>query len=92
MYNPGTENAPCAIEIAGDVGGGIIIANATTGQKCEVVGLNTSNNDYIIVDSLSGKVLDNNGDFAFLYHDNGFIDLASGYPRLDHVHVTANGS
>lgn len=89
LYNPGTENAPCAIEIAGNVGSGITIANQTTNQKCEIVGLNTSGDDYIIVDALSGKVLHNNGSYAFLYHDNGFIDLESGYPRMDTVHVTA---
>lgn len=89
LYNPGTENAPCAIEIAGNVGGGITIANRTTGQKCEVVGLNTSGSDYIIIDALSGKVLNQSGEYAFLYHDNGFIDLESGYPLSKKVHVTA---
>lgn len=39
LYNGGTEAAPVAIEIAGDVGDGVIITNSSTGQKCSFVGI-----------------------------------------------------
>lgn len=37
LYNGGTEPAAVAIELAGDVGEGITIANVTTGQICSFV-------------------------------------------------------
>lgn len=37
LYNGGTEPASVAIELAGDVGEGITIANVTTGQICSFV-------------------------------------------------------
>lgn len=60
------------------------IANATTGQTCELR-LQTSGNQYLVCDSMSGKVLLTDGtpantSYAYFYHDNGFIDLAPGYP------------
>ena len=39
LYNGGTMPTPVAIEIAGDVGDGVIITNASTGQKCKFVGI-----------------------------------------------------
>ena len=37
LYNGGTERCKVAIELAGDVGDGVTITNATTGQKCHFV-------------------------------------------------------
>lgn len=82
VYNPGTETAATSITIEGDVGSGVTIYNETTNQLCEVVGLG-SNTGSLTIDSLSGKILltkDNETTYGFLYHDNGFIDIASNYP------------
>ena len=94
IYNPGTETAATSIEISGNVGSGITIYNETTKQRCDIVGFNSD--DTLSIDSLNGKVLTINGNnvnYGFLYHDNGFIDLASNYPIVREVHLTAtNGS
>ena len=95
LYNPGTETAPVAIEIAGDTGTGIVITNSTTGQRCDIAPFDSTSGEhagkYLIVDSLSGKVLLTDGStsttYGFLYHDNGYIDFASGYPVIRNVHV-----
>lgn len=96
LYNPGTERAHVAIELAGDVGDGIVITNRATGQSCEIVGLNTSANQKLIIDSLNGKVLLTDGDnhqYGYLYHDNGFIDLEPAYPLMRDVQLSGiNGS
>lgn len=85
LYNPGTQRAKVAIEIAGDAGNGITITNKTTDQSCRFVGFShaITNGDkkYIICDGLTGKtVLTDgiNGELAFLYHDYGFIELQPG--------------
>lgn len=95
LYNPGTETAAVSIEIAGDVGTGVTITNSTTGQSCKIVALTkaitTDASKYLIIDSLSGKVLLTTGsatEYGFLYHDNGFIDLASNYPVIRNANVT----
>ena len=93
VYNPGTEKAKVAIEIAGDVGDGIVITNRTTGQKCKFVGITkaetTNKNRYIVSDALNGKTVITGGNestkLAFLYHDKGFIDLAPSYPIIRDV-------
>lgn len=100
LYNPGTEVAKVAIEIAGDVDDGVIIENRTTGQKCKFIGISrastTSVNKYIVADSLNSKVIltGNNAvpQLAFLYHDAGFIDLAPGYPVVRDVEITTTTS
>lgn len=95
IYNPGTERAAVSIEIAGDVGEGITIYNDATQQTCKIVALTnadtTAKNKYLIVDSLSGKVLMTNGtdtEHAFFYHDNGFIDLASNFPANRNIRAS----
>ena len=59
LYNGGTEYAPVAIEIAGDVDDGVTITNATTGQKCSFVALTksltTNCGQYIISDGINGR-------------------------------------
>lgn len=95
LYNGGTENAEVAIEIAGTVGEGVIIANATTAQKCRFVALSdeltTNAGKYLITDSTSGKTVLTDGKTAkpaFLYHDYGFISLKPAYPIKRNVQVT----
>lgn len=82
VYNPGTETAKCAISIAGDLTDGIVITNSTTGQTCELRGINTGSKK-LIIDSMNGKTIlynSENGskENAYLYHRGGFIDLAPG--------------
>lgn len=101
LYNPGTERAKVAIEIAGDVGNGVVIANKTTGQKCKFVGISrditTNVNRYVVADSLNNKVVLTGGNvstqLAFLYHDNGYLELAPGCPivRDVDIHTSNNG-
>lgn len=87
LYNAGTETAKCAIQIAGEAPDGVTIANNTTGQKCVFKALTkaktTSVDKYIVCDSMNGKTILTNGSnfkqYAALYHDNGFIDIAPGY-------------
>jgi hypothetical protein len=103
LYNPGTERAKVAIEIAGDTPYGVTIANSTTNQLCKFVGLSnaitTSANKYLVSDALNGKTVLTNGtalgtELAFLYHDNGFIELEPSYPTVRGLHVsyTANST
>lgn len=82
LYNGGTERASVAIEIAGDVGEGVTIANATTGQKCSFVAMSkevtTDKGRYIVSDGINGRTVLTDGATsvdASLYHDYGFIDL-----------------
>ena len=59
--NPGQEEAALGVAISGDVGTGVIIANATTGQSMKFVAVkkaDTSNKSpmrYALVDPISGK-------------------------------------
>lgn len=100
LYNPGTEKAKVAIEIAGDVGDGVVIVNKTTGQKCKFVGiskaLTTNVGRYVVADSLNNKVVLTGGNVStqlgFLYHDAGFIDLAPGYPIIRDVGITTKAT
>lgn len=95
VYNPGTENAATVIEIEGDVGSGITIYNEAIKQTCEIAGF-TDSDGKLTIDSLNGKVLvtkNNVTSYGFLYHDNGFIDLASNYPVLRSLWIKGdNGS
>lgn len=82
LYNAGTERAAVAIQLAGDVGDGVVIQNKTTNQKARFVGLNkditTYASNYLVSDGINGKTVMTDGErtqLAFLYHDYGFIDL-----------------
>ena len=83
LHNGGTEPSKVAIEIAGDVGEGVLITNVTTGQKCSFVAqskaITSDVGCYIVSDGLNGRTIQTNGSAsmdASLYHDYGFIDLA----------------
>lgn len=95
LYNGGTERAPVAIEIAGDVGEGVLIANATTNQTCRFVAmtkaLTSDTGKYVISDGMNGKTVITNGstgELAFLYHDYGFIELEPAFPILRDLSVS----
>lgn len=97
LYNGGTEYAPVAIEIAGDVGDGLTITNLTTKQSCSFVGMTkTATSDagkYLVCDSQTGKTLLTNGETSelnFLYHHEGFIDLAPSFPVWRDQTMTMN--
>ena len=93
MYNPGTENAHCAIEIAGAVNDGLYIENLSTNQRCGFKALSlavtTNAGKYLVVDGINGKTIlvpENGsapGEPAFLYHDGGFIELVPGDIKRD---------
>lgn len=98
IHNPGTARAKVAIRIAGDVGGGITIANDTTEQSCRLVGITSelcANNYYVQCDGLNGQTVLTNGTNtkpAYYYHDYGFIELEPGYPAYRNIDVTATGN
>ena len=95
LYNPGTQRAKVAVEIAGDVGDGVTIANTTTNQLCKFVAISsavtTSAGKYVVSDAQNGKTILTNGttsELAFLYHDSGFIELQPAFPIVRDVNVT----
>lgn len=95
LYNPGTEYAPVAIEIAGDVGDGVLITNADTNQSVKFVALTKSitsdAHKWLLLDGLSGKALLTDGynnSYGFLYHDNGVLTLKSGMPIVRNIAIT----
>lgn len=99
LFNPGTERSKVCIEIAGDVGDGVTIANNTTGQMCKFVAItkaNTSNvNKYVISDAMSGKTIITNGivaDNGFMYHDSGFIELEPAFPIKRDISCVFSGT
>lgn len=101
LLNAGTERAAVAIEIAGDVGEGVIITNPSTGQKCSFVAMSkavtTDAGKYVICDGLNGKTVLTNGtesELSYIYHDYGFIDLEPAYPIMRDVtvHYTAGSA
>ena len=94
IANPGPETAAAGIAIAGNVGDGVVITNATTGQSCKLVAISkavtTNKNKYVLVDSISGKTVLTDGvsaQLAFLYHEYGFLSLASSYPAVRDVYI-----
>ena len=94
LYNPGTERAKVSLVISGQAGDGVTIYNKTTDQLCRYVAFNTSNNEYVYTDSISGKTVLDNGtsrSLAFLYHDYGFIDLEPAFPIRRKIFATYNG-
>lgn len=93
LYNPGTEPACVAIEIAGDAVDGISIKNKTTDQTVSFVALSSASTGgrYVVMDSMNGKTVltdGNTSQLAFLYHDAGFLNLAPAYPILRNIAAT----
>jgi len=100
LYNGGSDYASVAIELAGDAGEGVIIANHTTNQEARFIAFTvqeTSNaGKYIVSDSLNGKTVLTDGTTSHLnclYHDYGFINLAPSFPIDREISFTCtNGS
>lgn len=98
VYNPGTEYGHTIIRFAGSVGSSDFeIYNSTTGDKCVLKnGLATEGDDYIEIDSKTGRVVLVSGTekrLWFAYHDEGYIRLKSALPVLRNVSVqTSSGS
>ena len=94
LLNPGTERAKVSLVIAGTAGDGVTIYNKTTDQMCRYVAFDTSNNEYVYTDGISGKTILDDGasrTLAFMYHDYGFIELAPAFPIKRKVFATYNG-
>ena len=96
LMNPGNEMAHVGIEAAGSVGQGVIITNHTTGQTCKFVAMNEDEFDgelnFVYIDGLNGKtvaVKDGFKTISFLYHDEGFIQLAPAFPAVRNVFAKA---
>ena len=92
LFNPGNEFAPAGIEIAGSVGQGVRITNMDTGQSCKFVAMSEDEfdgvNSFVYLDAINGKciaVKNNEPKVSFLYHDEGFINLAPAYPIIRNV-------
>ena len=95
LANPGSEYAPVGIEIAGNVGKGVVITNETTKQTCKFVAMSEEKFDgelsFVYLDGMNGKTMavsDNFTSIASLYHDEGFISLAPGFPAERKLYVT----
>lgn len=87
LYNPGTEVAKTAIQIAGNVPAGFKITNNTNGQECRIAMVSSTlfGGNWLTVDGLNGKAYltdGTNASMAFLYHKSGFIDLEPSYPII----------
>ena len=99
LANPGTERAQVGIAAMGDAGTGIIIANATTKQKCKLVAMSksvtTDVNKEVFVDGINGKTSlrgAGSNEIAFLYHDEGFIELEPSFPAIRNIFASYNNS
>ena len=82
VYNPGTIKGDLVIRIGGTAPQGLKIMNETTGETCSLLGLPTSG-DYLEIDSETGSIksLPTLADeFAFEFHDYGYIRLAPSCP------------
>ena len=98
LANPGTERAHLGITAMGDAGSGVTIANSATGQKCRIVAMSkavtTEVNKEVFIDGINGKtILRGTGDshIAFLYHDEGFIELEPSFPVIRNVFISYTG-
>ena len=94
VYNPGTEPADTIIRIAGDAPNGCTITNRTTGDVCTLIALPSSG--YLEIDSDAGSIVhlpSQPEEYAFEYHDYGYIRLAPSIPYERDVAVSyINGS
>ena len=96
LFNPGSEYAPVGIEIAGDVGRGVVITNHTTNQVCKFVAITEEDFsgdelNFVYLDGLNGKstaVKNGFSTLSFLYHDEGFIQLAPAFPARRNVYCS----
>ena len=98
LFNPGNEFAPLGIEIAGSVGQGVTITNHTTNQTCRFVAMSETvfdGENYVYLDGINGKtvaVKDGVETISFLYHDEGFLQLAPAFPAKRNLRISAKGN
>ena len=93
IYNPGTEiTNHVKISIAGSAPNGVTIGNYTTGEVCKLTSL--PENKTLIQNSELGTVTyQDTGDYAFSYHNFGYITLAGcGAYRKLWIASTANSA
>lgn len=96
LYNPGTETAQVIIEMQGEAPDGFTIANAKTHKLCKFVGLTdsvtTDVDKTLVCNSINGKtyLIDSyeNTEYAFLYHDKGFLDLPPSDYMIHNVNIS----
>ena len=96
LYNGGTEVAPVAIRIAGQINNGISFENTTNHTRCKLRGLTAALCDggkYLECNALNGKTVLTDGttsELAFLYHDEGFLTLEPG--QMNDIQITSAAS
>ena len=95
LLNPGTERAHVDVIVAGDVGSGVTIHNASTGQTCKLVAVSkadtTDVDKEVHIEGISGKTVlrgSSESKLAFMYHDAGFIELEPACEAIRHVFIT----
>lgn len=95
LANPGTERAHLGIAIMGRADDGVTIVNNTTKQKCSITTIKkeatTDVNKEIFIDGINGKTMIRGGgesNIAFLYHNEGFIELEPSFPVIRNVFAT----
>lgn len=88
IYNPGTEKCAVSFEIGGAAANGMTITNATNGTKCVLKGLPTSGT--LIINGETG-VITNLSEYAFEFHDHGFVKLDPCLTLYDHMWATYSG-
>lgn len=83
LLNGGNAKADTVIRIAGDVGEGVVIHNATLGRSCKVTGLTEANTSsegkWLEIYSQTGECFITNGNSrqnGWAHHDAGYIQLA----------------
>lgn len=89
VYNPGTEKADTIIRIAGASGDKMTIRNAATEQECTIMGMTRGNttdaNKWIEIDSATGQVWlvgAATRELSFVFHDDGYIQIAPCSPYI----------
>lgn len=91
IYNPGTQPVSAVIEVAGEAPNGISMVNYSTGDACRLVSLPPEDSG-IVLDGNSGEVKKVTGstsyEYAFEYHDQGFISLKPSERPIRNVDAT----
>lgn len=83
VYNPGTYESDTIIQIGGTAPNPVVIRNLTNGDRCTLKTI-PGDNEYLEIESAMGTIkrLPTMPDaLAYVYHDEGYIRLAPGFPR-----------
>lgn len=93
VYNPGTKQTPTRVLFKGAAGNGITIANTNNTDELKIVGVTEAITAEcaIAYDARYGTVRQNyagaDHEFAYLYHDAGYITLEPSNATRD-IHIT----